>query len=127
MTTDEALAAVKQAVEQLLPRVEHRKAMMTAHGHDMAAPFDAAQLNVLIAALRAIAPGGPLVVMPRELTKEMIWAAHQEIDWCRNTQNTAYPRHETQKENIGGEPIGTFCEDDIRDAYRAMIAEGEKQ
>lgn len=108
MTTAEAMQAVKKAT-----KLSYKDIGMK-------------ELDTILAALRAIAPGGPLVVMPRELTKEMIWAAHQEIDWCRNTQNTAYPRHETQKENIGGEPIGTFCEDDIRDAYRAMIAEGEK-
>lgn len=119
MTHDEALAAVKRAIEW--------QDWCETRSHREASELIRSRFRTLSDALRAIAPGGPLVVMPRELTKEMIWAAHQEIDWCRNTQNTAYPRHETQKENIGGEPIGTFCEDDIRDAYRAMIAEGEKQ
>ena len=57
MTPNEALAAVKRAVDQW--------------------QNNALSWDILVDAIRAIAPGGPLVVVPREPTKEMQVAGMQ--------------------------------------------------
>lgn len=67
------------------------------------------------------APAGDVVLVPREPTEAMIVAGHREIDWCRNDQNTHRPGHPSQTE--GG---GSSCGDDVRDAYRAMIAAAQE-
>jgi len=77
--------------------------------------------RALTAALSALESEG-WVLVPLEPTEAMIYQGHHEIDWNRNGQNTSVPRHGSQKEPIDGELVGTFCEDDIRDSYRAMLA-----
>lgn len=43
-------------------------------------------------------------------------AAHSEIDWCRDKQNTHFLEHPTQTE-----PAGTSCREDFHDAFRAAL------
>lgn len=71
--------------------------------------------------IRALKPATDYVVVPREPTEAMISEMHDQIDWCRNDQDTSQPRHDSQKVCMSGTWVGTFCEDDIRDAYAAMI------
>lgn len=68
------------------------------------------------------AAGVDMVLVPREPTDEMLKAGHQQIDWCRNTQRTATYDDPSQKEVIGGKPVGTTCKEDLRDAWHAMLA-----
>jgi len=61
-------------------------------------------------------------VMPKEPTPKMIAAGHQQIDWCRNDQKTDTPDDPSQVFMTGGVRAGTYCSEDIVDAYRAMLA-----
>lgn len=79
------------------------------------------------------APSVPAVpegmqLVPKDPTPEMILAGHQQIDWCRDGQNTQWPVHSSQvavldkQGNDTGLNAGTTCEQDLTDAYRAMLA-----
>lgn len=63
-----------------------------------------------------------LIIVPVEPTEAMISKGHNEIDWCRNYQNTEEVDHESQ--TLGG---STSCKTDITDAYKAMIAAFQEQ
>lgn len=67
---------------------------------DLAIPTPAQAAKVLLAA-------GPLPTMAVE-------AAHNEIDWCRDNQNTRVSDHPSQRP-------GTSCAEDIQDAWRAAL------
>ena len=69
---------------------------------------------------------GSKVMVPREPTEAMIRAMHHQIDWCRNDQDTSDPVKPDQKLVIGGESFGTYCRDDLVDAYRAMLSAREE-
>ena len=67
--------------------------------------------------------GNGYAVVPVEPTEAMLKAGHQQIDWCRDSQDTATYDHPSQNKQGG-----TNCKTDVSDAYRAMInAAQEKQ
>lgn len=94
MTTDEAMQAVNKAVE-FIPYLEAR---VNLSNRNPKRPDGETIEEILLAALRAIAPGGPLVVVPREPTEKMLEA--------------------------GNDAAQLFGK--LPSVYRAMIAEGEK-
>lgn len=67
--------------------------------------------------LYAIPPG--YTVVPVEPTEEMLRVMHDQIDWCREDQNTNIYDHPSQSEDGG-----TNCRQDLIDAYRAMLTAG---
>jgi hypothetical protein len=73
----------------------------------------------------AMLAAGTHVIAPVEPSEEMILKGHHQIDWCRDKQDTSVPEHETQRWKFGNKTGGTTCGDDIRDAYRAMLAAGK--
>ena len=62
--------------------------------------------------------GDGWVMVPREPTDEMLLKGHHQIDWGRDDQPTNTNDDPLQK--LGG--VGTTCKEDLRDAYRAMLA-----
>lgn len=94
MTPDEAMQAVKKAVDQ-------------AVNTDGAWPHPTTgEIEIMLAALRAIEPGGPLIVIPREHFKQL---ADRDCG-----AHCAMPLVHEQRHS-------DFC-----NKTRAMIAEGEK-
>ena len=76
-------------------------------------------------ALSALDAAG-MVVVPKEPTEAMIAAGHQQIDWCRTDEKTNTPYDPSQVFMTGGVRAGTYCGEDIADAYRAMLAAKEE-
>ena len=56
-------------------------------------------------------------LVPVEPTEAMLEAAHRQIDWCRNEQNTRTIDHPSQSD--GG---GTNCRKDLQDAWSEALA-----
>lgn len=109
------------AIDKALEAVSTQIAADCEGGDLPPSAYTSTAKRALTAALSALESEG-WVLVPLEPTEAMIYQGHHEIDWNRNGQNTSVPRHGSQKEPIDGELVGTFCEDDIRDSYRAMLA-----
>lgn len=108
MTTDEAMQAVKKAVEEWVPKfkraLDDRAEEPRAQTGSIFMSDE--EMKNLLAALRAIAPGGPLVVVPREHIKQLA-----DRDCGAHCAMTLV--HEQRHSD--------FC-----NKTRAMITEGEK-
>lgn len=76
------------------------------------------------AALEAAAPhfrAAPVVpegwrLVPVVPTEEMLRAGHQQIDWCRDGQDTRFG------EPLRGPIVGTTCKQDLLDAWSDMLS-----
>ncbi len=116
MTTDEALAAVKKAVGF----IRYLEARVDLSSRNPNRPFGETIEEILLAALRAIAPDGPLVCVPRRLPHQPRMDGHCDVCGCKLPEkNVAW----------AGEPNNRFyyCPDHWpKTLRRAMIAEGEK-
>lgn len=84
-----------------------------------------------IVRLRAELAQPDTVRVPREPTRAMLEAGHQQIDWSRSDVNTNTMDHPSQTEVwIDGKVVahaGSTCEEDLRDAWAAMIAAAPKE
>lgn len=76
MTTDEAMQAVKKAVE-FIPYLEAR---VDLSNRNPKRPDGETIEEILLAALHAISPGGPLVVVDREHLERMTLDDLREIN-----------------------------------------------
>lgn len=104
----------------MIDREALEKAMWAYAPHTSGQP-DRDRLSAAITAYLTHAGEGAVPVgwqlVPVAMTADMVLAAHRQIDWCRNDQNTHRPTHESQTEHGG-----TSCEDDLRDAWRDALA-----
>lgn len=126
MTTDEAMQAVKKAVSNLseLEQLADRRHIVALHW---------TRFETILAALRAIAPDGPLVCVPRTDYLRLLMAAEMDdtIHWCQTCG--AWLADDDPALIVADDYTGCMkagCEqrdtgDNCR-SYRAMIAEGEK-
>lgn len=106
MTTDEALAAVRKAVAHFpaLSDLHERDRIGIGDGITYANPLmEWDVFEYILAALRAIAPDGPLVAVPRQPTQAMVDVG-TEARWRSAVRDA----------------------DNVREIYQAMIEEASK-
>ena len=83
MTTDEAMQAVKKAVE-LIEKGEDEWPFGTIdHAGVEGMLCDPDAFDIILAALRAIAPDGPLVCVPRHLPHQPRMDGHCDVCGCQ--------------------------------------------
>lgn len=100
-----------------------RERHVSHHGDGYEPPFinpDGPAAADLIEALSLPAEG--YVLMPVEPTEAMVSAGMSEIDWCRDEQVQDKFRPFLKLNQDGSSYSGTSPGEDVRDAYRAMIA-----
>lgn len=85
------------------------------------------EARAFLAALRDMEPVASdpprAIIAPCDPTPEMISAGHQQIDWCRDKEKTDTPYDESQvTRDKYGNQLGTYCGQDLKDAWIAMLA-----
>lgn len=126
MTTDEAMQAVKKAVE-FIPYLEAR---VDLSNRNPKRPDGETIEEILLVALRAIAQGGPLAVVPKEVITFLMGEGPLEGLWFGEV-NPQKPRAEFwwrshllrgyhRKNPVKTAHVGSSALDLVRDALRAI-------